>query len=224
MKKILIIGVTSKIAEKFIESVKDVYEIYGTYQSKDFIKKDTVHYLPLDLNDHSSVEELTVLLHAHSFFSVFLFSSTYSKDATSIDEYLLDAEKDLRINALSPIAILKQLHYEPSATVFLFADAGLQTPKKNFSAYSVSKHVLSALGTLLAVELANTARVVTFKLGPTMAPSNTDHAEEYYDRTLHRVDEPVQGLIRYIQFLMNEKNLSMTGTEIVYDGGTYLKR
>lgn len=224
MPKLLLIGVTSKIAERFVEAVGDAYELFGTYHGSSVDYEQKCTYLPLDLGDSESVARFVSLVREHSFAGVLFFSSTYSKDSQNLEEYLSIADKDVRINALSPIAISRELQYDVGATVFFFGDAGLQVPKPHFTAYSVSKSLLQGLVKYLAVELQDRARVVTFLLGPTLAPKDSDHKHDYYARTSYRVDEPADGLVRYIQFLLEESNLGMTGTEITYDGGAYVKR
>lgn len=225
MKKILLVGASSKIAQHISDKLDDTYEVFGTYTSNDFPKReDTHHYFKLDLTDTKQVSSVISRLAKHSFAGVCILSSTYTQDPESLDAYFAQAERDLRVNTLAPLAICRALRYDPTATVFLFGDNGLDAPKPNFTTYSIAKSLLHSLGKILAVELAEKARVVTFKLGPTLAPTGSTNKEQYYNRTLYRVDNPVEGLVSYIHFILNEKNLSMTAAEIPYDGGTYAKR
>jgi hypothetical protein len=107
----------------------------------------------------------------------------------------------------------------------MFGDGGLGKPKKGFTSYSISKTILTDVGRILAAELGDQeVHVIIFKLGPTQPPDEHTDKKAYYDRNLIHVEDPSQGLIRYCQFLLSETSLNMTATEIVYDGGAYIKR
>ena len=132
--------------------------------------------------------------------------------------------RDLQINSFSQLTVAKFLTYAPDAKVFLFGDSGLQQPKKNFSSYSLSKAVLHSLVSIIAIELAERAKVLCFALGPTKPSASEMRKSEYFAQNAVQVDNPTSGLISYITFLLQQDNLSMTGIEIPYDGGAYLIR
>jgi short-subunit dehydrogenase len=223
MKKILIIGSSSKIAQEFIKAYKNNYHIYSTYRSDTAIKDTEVTYTYLDLSDKNSVARFIEQEKNKAFSGVFVFASTYEPDHSNTENYFTNAERDITVNVMSPMIILKKLNYEQDATVFLFGDSGTEKPKPNYTSYSISKEVLRAFCKILAVELADSARVILIRLGPTLAPPTTN-PDEYYGKSLRKVSSPTEGLIKYCNFILNEKNFSMTGADITYDGGAYLRR
>lgn len=220
---LLIIGATSKIAERFIDVQKDHYTLYATHRSE-LDKHADITYIPLDLLDVNQVKAVSAKLQGIAFVGVLVFASTYTEDKEGVTDYIEAVERDVKINALSPIALLRSLSYESGAKVIFFGDSGVSVPKRGYTGYSISKILLPSVAKLLAVELADRAQVITFKLGPTLSPHDRANKPEYYARNLISVDEPVAGLIRYCEFLLHEKNLNITGTEIDYDGGAYIKR
>ena len=220
-KNVLIIGGTSKIARLFIAKFRDEYAFTITQRS---VKQGEDGHAELDLSSSDSVQAFITAQDQMLYDAVLVFASVYEKDPSDIDQYLSRAEHDMRVNTLSQLAILKGLRYQKNSTVLLFGDAGTGTPKPGFSIYTVTKAALSASTKPLAIDLKDTTKVLTLKLGPTLAPSSRPDTASYYAKNLFSVDEPVEGLIDLCHFLIQEKNLGMTGSEISYDGGAYLKR
>ena len=225
MKKILVIGADSKIA-KTLQQITD-----GTYSlvlssRKPNMTPEKHSILHLDLSDATSVKTFTEQVADETFAAVFIFASTYRPDQESTTEYLEQAREDSVINALAPISILRSLRYEAKAKVFLFGDAGLDHPKEKHSGYSISKLLFEHLSKELAVELApKDVSVIMFRLGPTVPSAQSESAhKEFHHRRLLGVEDPAKGLIKLCLFLLEEPNISITGTIIDYDGGAYLKR
>lgn len=222
---ILVIGCGSKIAQGLIARAKDSYEIYGTYFNG---KPDGVpesNLFKVDLANPAQLQQFIADIQDIPFKAILFFASTYKADSDSIEDYMHNFERDLRVNALHQILIAKHATYAEKAKVLLFGDAGLYQPKKGFTSYSVSKSLLQTLSRILAAELIETATVITFALGPTKPPKAWEQSEKaYFTRNPVQVADPAGGLVNYIMFLIEEENLSTTGIEIPYDGGAYLLR
>ena len=125
-KKVLAIGGTSKIARLFIAKFKDEYTFTITQRTG---KKGEDTHVELDLSSASSVQAFITSQDKILYDAVLVFTSVYEKDPNDTQEYLSRAEHDMRINALSQLAILTGLHYEKNSTIILFGDAGIDRPK-----------------------------------------------------------------------------------------------
>lgn len=224
LEKLLIIGCSSKIAQEFIDSAKGSYEIYGTYLNEPPSNVESDQSYKLDLSDSSQIIAFLEQIKKHAFSGVLFFASTYEADASDPREYQLRFHDDLQINSFSTLTIAKFVTYAPHAKVFLFGDSGIQQPKKRFTGYSLSKAVLGALVKIMAVELANEASVICFMLGPTKTALEDTAKKEYFARNVLQVSDAAAGLVDYILFFIKQKNLSVTGVQIPYDGGAYLAR
>lgn len=224
MKKILIIGATSKVAQRLISEIKNNYDLVLASRTEERVSDTTT--LPLNLSSVTSIESFIERCHKTRFSAVFVFSSTYKPDELSPGGFLSETFSDFSTNVIGPVLVLKNLVYEKGARVFLFGDAGLSNPKSNYSSYSMSKALLRQSLKSLAVELApKNVSVLEFALGPTLPHEDTtERKKAYRDRNLLRVDDPVDGLIKLCIFIIQTPNVNMTGSTIRYDGGTYLKR
>lgn len=224
---VLLVGCTSKIARLFQQTYADQYTFYGTYaHAPNKLPQGFKELYQVDLKNPGSVQ--TFLNHVRDipFKAVLFLASTYDVDRTAPEGFMQQMLSDQQVNVLSPAAIARSVTYADSGLgrAIFFGDSGLDTPKPRYLSYSLSKLMLEKLVKLLAVELAERAICLCFKLGPTYAPVNTSDPESYYSRNLVKVPDVPVGLIRYLNFIISEDNLNVTGAEIVYDGGTYLRR
>lgn len=225
-KKLLIVGCSSKIAKDFVARAKGDYELYGTFANH---APDAISFqrcYQLDLSSKESVLHFLDKINEIAFDGVLFFAATYGADESSPGDYFDQLLEDIKINTLSQSLIARHIAYTKNAKVLFFGDSGLRQPKKNFTSYSISKATLHAVAEILAVELADKARVISFLLGPTKPEKSAETAAsgEYFKRNAVRVDDPAAGLVSYILFLLQEDNLSITGIQIPYDGGAYLLR
>lgn len=225
MKKILIIGATSKIARRLIADLGDNYHL--TLTSKSLIDSSQVlETVILDLTDEVSVENFVDQQRGKLYAGVFVFAATYEQDSDVYSRYCTQMMRDFTTNTLAPMVILRSLSYEEGGSVFLFGDAGIAHPKEHFMSYTTSKALLEQETRSLAVELApRGVSVIAFALGPTY-PENNDPKKiaRYKERCLLKVADPTEGLVRLSRFLLETPNINITGTTIQYDGGAYLKR
>jgi len=220
-KKILIIGADSKVAKLFIAKFSEKYTLALTRRSATAIGSSDVQ---LDLSSVESVTQFISTQKNHLYDGALVFASVYEQDPVSTEDYLEKARNDLAINVFSPMAIVRNLHFNPNSTILFFGDAGIHVPKPNHTIYTTSKAALLAAARSLAVELHDKTKVITLSLGPTLAPESREDKAGFYNKNLLHLENIGDGLINYCDFILNENNLGMTGSEIVYDSGTYLKR
>lgn len=222
---ILIVGCASKIAQLFLDEYTDKYTFYGTYSET--LPKNSAsynHLYKLDLADIEAVGNFIASIDSIPFKAVLFFASTYSEDDTTPKSRLQQLLLDQRINAIAPATIAQHLQfYDGLGRVLFFGDSGIQHPKPGYSSYTFSKDLLDEVVAITAVELKDRAISIGINLGPTFAPPSSDK-ERYYSRNLIQVAQVPLGLVRLLDFIIDEPNLNMTGTTIAYDGGAYLKR
>ncbi|HSW78115.1 MAG TPA: SDR family oxidoreductase [Candidatus Chromulinivoraceae bacterium] len=218
---ILVIGGGSKIAKRFLTQLEsDGCTVYKTFRHAN----QDAHTFSVDLSNKDSLRTFTKEVSGIAFDSVVFFSSTYTSDAVGLNELLDQYCKDFQCNALSLAYICKNIRLNPSSQVIAFGDSGISHPKRDFSSYSLSKLALEDIIKILAVELAPHTTVNAIRLGPTFSTNSSSTA--YYDRYLVQktIAEPIEGLIVLLNFMINNKQLNMTGSLIDYDGGAYLSR
>jgi len=224
-RNILIIGCSSKIAKKYIEESYSIYNIYATYnRALADLPNGIKELYSLNLNSKSSILEFLKNIKEISFSGVLFFASTYSIDsidAAGLYEQILE---DQQVNVFGPCLIARSLKYEKLGRVFFFSDAGRNNPRENYLSYNISKQSLENINKLLATELHDRAITICFAMGPVLAPEGTSNINKYYNRNLISTGDITLGLARYINFIIDEPNLSMTGVTLYYDGGTYLRR
>lgn len=222
-KRVLVVGASSKIAQLFIKDCPPNYEVYGTYRSTLITALPTDRQFKVDLGKPTEINDFLQQISHISFDAVLLFAASYNPDPEEPSDYFDVFMKSLQLNGAGLVAIAKGLHFEPGSKLFLFGDAGLNHPKKNFTSYSMAKYTVAEATKLLAVELAPATACVCIQLGPTLRPASKP-AGTYYDKGLLKVEEPAIGLVHLLHFLIVENNFNATGCIIDYDGGAYLRR
>lgn len=224
MKRILVIGSTSKIAKRIKEELGHDYELVQTSRGKH--TRNPSNTLDLDLSSRESINKFIESQKDTPYYGVFVLASSYNADSLDSSKYYEQALEDFSTNVLGPIAIVRALSYEQPAHVFLFGDSGTSHPKEGYTSYTTSKNLLSHHGRTIAVELApKGVSVILFELGPTNPVSIDDKAvNQYYSRNLLKVADPTDGLVKLSRFLLENNNVSITGSAIQYDGGAYIKR
>lgn len=226
-KNLLIIGTNSKLAKLFTKTYAESFNFYGTYHDGPFKESDVYNQqYKLDLSKPDEVLDFIKTVQPLEFSGVLFFASTYSQDPTDSSDLLAQMLLDQQINAIAPSVMAKSLNYAPQGRIILFGDSGLNTPKRQAMSYSHSKLLLEQTCKLLAVELMDKATCVCFLLGPTMAPEDIseDNKNAYYSRSLNPTKDIPLGLVHYINFILEDDDLNITGSSIYYDGGTYLRR
>ncbi len=224
-RNILIIGCSSKIAKKYIEESYSLYNIYATYNRESANLPHGIKELySLNLSSKSSILEFLKKIEDISFSGVLFFASTHSIDSIDAADFYEQILEDQQVNVFGPCLIARSLKYEKLGRVFFFSDAGLNNPRENYLSYNLSKQSLENINKLLATELHDRAISVCFALGPVLAPEGTSDINKYYNRNLISTEDITLGLAKYINFIIDESNLSMTGVTLNYDGGTYLRR
>lgn len=222
-KRVLVVGASSKIAQLFIKDCPPSYEVYGTYRSVPSTVLPTDRQFKVDLGEPNEINGFLQQISHISFDAVLLFAASYNPDPEAPSDYFDVFMESLQLNGAGPVAIAKGVHFEAGSKLFLFGDAGLNHPKKNFTSYSMAKYTVAETTKLLAVELAPATACICIQLGPTLRPANKP-VGAYYDKGLLKVREPVIGLVHLLHFLIVEDNFNATGCVIDYDGGTYLRR
>ena len=222
-KRVLVVGASSKIARLFVKNCPPSYEVYGTYRNTPSPMLPIDHQFRVDLGIPSEINDFLQQVAHISFDAVLLFAASYGPDPDVPRDYFDAFMESLQLNGVGPVAIAKGVHFESGSKLFLFGDAGLNHPKKNFTSYSMAKYTVAETTKLLAVELAPATACICIQLGPTLRPANKP-AGTYYDKGLLKVEEPVLGLVHLLHFLIIEGNFNATGCVIDYDGGAYLRR
>jgi len=220
MKRILVIGATSKIAQQFIRSCPASYEVYST--SKNNLLATERQYT-VDLTEPQQISVLLEKISGIRFDAILFFAATYRRDPESRDDYFAAYQKDLQLNAASIVAIARGVTLADNSKLFMFGDAGLAHPKKGFTSYSMSKLAVADIARMLAVELAPRTSTFCLRLGPTLK-KDVSSDDIYYRKGLLKISKPVDGLINLLKFLIAEPNFNATGCIIDYDGGAYIKR
>lgn len=224
MKKLLIVGCTSKIARRFIETAKNDCELYGTLNNAQNTPDGLHKTYTVNLANPDEVTQFTQTVSDTTFDGVLFFASAYTPDPEDQHALIDSVQRHLQVNALSALQIATGLHYNKGASVIFFGDSGLQAPKPNHVAYSLSKSLLENMTKTLAVQLKDSARVLCFRLGPVYARHDHPDPEAFHNRNLLRVDDAPGGLVRTLLSMLKEPDLGMTGSIIDYDGGAFLKR
>lgn len=222
-KRILVVGATSKIAEQFIRSCPEHYEVYGTSSNNKSNLLPDDRQFRLDLSDNEQIKMFLNKIGNITFDAALFFAATYARDPDSHDDYFAAYQKDLQLNAASTMAIARGLAFADRSKLFMFGDAGLAHPKKGFTSYSISKFAVVDVVRMLAVELAPQTSTFCLRLGPTLKEGALPN-DEYYRKGLLAVGKPVEGLLHLLHFLIAEPNFNATGCVIDYDGGAYIKR
>lgn len=215
---LLIIGSHSKIASAFITKHGDHYNVYGTDR---IVMDEKNQKFKLDLADLNSVHSFIQKLSLVKFDSVVCFASTYyHQPIPDLDTI----NSDLQVNFLGIYHVIKNLNLQENSKIILISDSSLYQPKKAYFGYNVSKTLLNLYSKQLAVDLAPNTSTNLICLGPVMTDKSGESKTKYFGKSIIQVSKPHEGLINLIDFLLREKNLYMTGTEIIYDGGRLLKR
>lgn len=99
-KRILVIGATSKIAEQFIRSCPESYEVYGTFNIRhsDLVRAD--YQFQLDLGDAEQIKAFLHRLADVTLDAVLFFAATYTPDSDKADDQVAAYQKDLQLNAI----------------------------------------------------------------------------------------------------------------------------
>ena len=224
MKNILIIGATSKIAQRLKDYMGKEY-MYTLTSRHSLALDDGSETHTLDLSSSESLRHFIALHKNHAFDGVFVFAATYNKDPAGDTDFLEQFTKDIVINVVAPITLIRHLNYNEDARVFLFGDAGIHHPKPNDVSYTAAKHTLRHHLKNLAVELAKRkVSILEFALGPTIPNTTDTNLNNYHTRGLFDTFDSADGLIRLLHFILETPSIRMTGTTIHYDGGAYLQR
>ena len=227
MKNILVIGGNSKLAKIFIKYYKYNTNLFITYRGKDdatIVEEDGLKAYELNLGDISSVLNFVKKVSEINFDAVLFFASTYLEDSRETNEYYRQILNDLKVNALSPYIVSRELKVNHNCKFIFFGDSVVNQPRKNKHSYSLSKHSLEYVVQMLAIERRNEVATICFRLGPTCPPESVkDKDKYYYSNSAINVPNIAEGLIETIDFIINKDNLNMTGAFIDYDAGFYLR-
>ncbi|HOG15187.1 MAG TPA: hypothetical protein PK674_01225 [Candidatus Absconditabacterales bacterium] len=227
MKKILIVGANSKISNEFIDTYVNRYKFYNTFKNKaDLIhyKKNNSQNYILDLNSIGSIRMFLQKVKKEYFSGVLLFSSIYKKDNFDDIGGMLE---NLNVNIINIIYLIDKLikngNIVKQSKIIFFKDAGTKQPKCGYISYSIAKNIIGDILPSLSVKYNN----IIF-LGIDMGPVYTDkiggEKDIFYSKSLIKLDNPLSGLINFLNFLINEANFFSTGSIIDFSGGTYLIR
>jgi NAD(P)-dependent dehydrogenase (short-subunit alcohol dehydrogenase family) len=220
--KILIIGGNSKLARKFIQRFGADYSLHVSYYRKQRKPLDNEIQYSLDLSNSESINSFISKLDTTDFTAVLFFASTYSSDMREEKPFNKQLNSDMAINALGPYEISRKLQVEQECKLIFFGDTATHMPRSERHSYSLSKNTMEYVVKCIATERPEKIRSFCFRLGPTLAPESSTDPNKYYNRNLIHVHDAADGLVEYINFLINAKNLSSTGGFIDYDGGSGL--
>ncbi len=225
IKKILVVGVTSKIAKQFLLTKSSKCELYGTYNNNPLKKEKLLKgQFKLDLSSVTSINSFIDLVSDITFDGMIIFASTYVADPLTKNEMESRYQSDMFINVTSVAIIAKNINFQAGSKIVVLGDNGTSLPKKGYSSYTLSKLALDEVVKVLAVDLAPNVSTICIKLGPTLSNHHLLRNDHYYDKGLIKVKDPTRGLINFINFLINEPNFNTTGSVVNYDGGAYLRR
>jgi len=219
MKKILVIWANSKVWNKFIEKFNNKYYFLKTWTKKVDLA-DTI----LDLSDKSLIESFFNNLDNKKFDSVIFFASMYEKDNfENIDSIL----NQITVNSTNIIYFLNKLiedkYLLDNAKILFFTDAGTQTPKEWFISYSLSKDILKSFVSSFARKYDKYI-FLWFDLWPVYTDKTWEEKKLFYNKSLLKLKNPVDGLINFLDFVINEENFFSTGSIVDFSWWTYLKR
>ena len=202
-----------------IETVADCARLSGVSSAFD-----------ADLTDEAAVRGLLPRVAAHfgRVDAVVNSASTFEHDsAASFGFAALD--KHLHSNTAAPVLLAQALHAHVTArqghgAVVNLLDQKLWNQNPDFFSYTLSKAALEAAGTMLALALAPTVRVVGVAPGLTLT-SHLLSEEEFEQRhklsPLGRSSTPAD-VASAVKFAL--ENQSITGTTLLVDGGQHLMR
>ncbi|MDD2487719.1 MAG: hypothetical protein PHS92_05110 [Candidatus Gracilibacteria bacterium] len=218
MKKILIVGINSKIGKLFCNEYCDVFNIYGTFSSKTESCSDKRFHL--DLSNLSSVDDFIEKTGDIQFDGVIYLSSLYQID--DIDN-IGDMVKQINVNALNIYYLVNKLNLKHNSKNIFFTDGGTKVPKKGYFSYTLSKDILKSLVASMAIK--DKDRIfVGFDLGPIITDKIGEENKNFHNKSLLRVDSPSKGLTSFMKFIIDEENFYSTGSIFDFTGGTYLFR
>lgn len=221
---ILIVGGNSKIAQVFIDKYYQDFNIYATFRSLPVNKSKYSQAYELNLENKQAVLSFIDKIKTIDFKAVLFLASTFKTDAVTNNQFLDQLSSDQQINVFSGITIARNLNYEKTGRVIFFGDVALAQPRIKKISYELSKAYLVQVIKSLAVDLADQAVVLAFNLGPIIDYNQNNQPNNFTEFNLVEVNQPILGLVNFINFIINEDNLSMTGSLIDYDGGFSLKK
>ncbi|QQG44039.1 MAG: SDR family oxidoreductase [Candidatus Roizmanbacteria bacterium] len=220
-KKVLIIGGNSKIARTFIKKYKNKYDIDVTiHDDKEELVKN-INYFYLNLANVTAIKNLTIKLKKYNYDGVLFFASVYSMNANYKQAEFL---KIIKINFLSCLNLISNLKLNKNSKIIFFTDEGITQPKNKHFFYSFSKALLENYIRILAVDFAPHTSIIGIGLGPIMTDKDTLLKKKFYLKSLISIKNPCSGLIKFINFILSEKNFYLTGKIIPFDGGAYINR
>ncbi len=220
MKKILIFWSRSKIAKEFIKNKKNDFIIYKTNRS--LIKEKDTFFLDLELIEN--LQEFISLISWLKFDSILFFSSIYKKD--DVDD-IGTIYNQLNINCIKLINLVEKMIYNKNISnnwkILFFTDWWTIQPKPWFLWYTISKEILKTWIKWLAVKYPEFI-FLWIDLWPVNTPKKWKEQKDFYNKSLIKIDNPTNGLINLLSFLINESNFYSTWMIIDFTWWTYLKR
>ncbi|MDD2515842.1 MAG: hypothetical protein PHF46_01760 [Candidatus Gracilibacteria bacterium] len=219
MKKILVIGIKSKIGKLFNDIYKNNFHIYGTTSKKtDDLNNNIFH---LDLNSVKNIDNFIEKVGNIKFDGVIYLPAIYQID--NIDNIDAMAEQ-LRINVLNIYHLTNKLNLNINSKNIFFTDGGTKIPKNGYFSYTLSKDILKSLIISLAVK--NKEHIyIGFDLGPIITDmAGEEEQKNFYNKSLLQIKSPAKGLVSFIKYILEENNFYSTGSIIDFTGGTYLIR
>ena len=221
-KVVVITSITSDIGKYLAEKYsKEGYAIIGTYRSKERLeelKKIPNCYLFFcDLNDKKSTTKfiedyyrLNITTNLNLFWNIFISCSGTMKPIGNFFNCQFDQwEESIHINALEQLRILHALYKlmdkETSSTVVFFAGGGTNTAPLNYSAYVLSKIMLTKMCELLDAE---NKEITSFIIGPGWVKT------KIHQETIINKDEAGDNYLKTLNFLNSDQGTSM---EEIYD-------
>ena len=141
-----------------------------------------------------------------------------------MDFTLADLDKNIRVNAFSPLVLSRMLaRQEMNGAIVSFLDTRINDYDAEHAAYHLSKRMLYSMTRMLALELAPHIRVNAVAPGLILPPAGKD--KTYLERRKHTNPLGSYGDVSQITdtvlFLL--ANDFVTGQIIFVDGGRHLK-
>lgn len=238
-RKIIIISATSDIATALCEKwVREDYEIYGTYKTKDEnyqkLTEWGVQLVFCDMAQDASVKKACEsLMKICGPWDMVLFGTGTLAPVGAFTEVDIDAwVESIRINFVNLMVATYTLlpgRRRPSSSIIYFAGGGTNNAVLNYSAYTVSKIALIKMCELLDAEIDDVkfaiigpgwvktkAHDVTLKAGES-------RAGQAYSKTMTKLSNnectPMTEVIRSIEWVLSQPKEAVGGRNFstVYD-------
>jgi NAD(P)-dependent dehydrogenase (short-subunit alcohol dehydrogenase family) len=228
-QNILIIGGSRGIGRAICDSLISENNIYSTYNNTE-TTDSAVHFTKLDISCRQSVSafvsNLTISFHA------IVFNSGINRRGDFLEMTESDYDEVMNINLKSFVFLIQDLEkagkLNPGMRLIFISSVASQYFGPTTCHYMLSKVGINALVKFLAQRYANKGILVN-AIAPglilteqTQTEFESGAAKKLIDRSLLKRPVSVDSLLTAVRFLVDEKNMDLTGHIIPLSGGAIL--